>query len=101
VGSDNDAYFDAIKFVVSDKKYKTVTITSNTAAAQVGDTVQLTATNGDSTKPTDYSWSTSYSATATVDENGLVTFLATDEVIVYATHKETGVVGEYAFKSPE
>jgi hypothetical protein len=101
VGSDNDGYFDDLSLTISNTKVALVYITGPTNLANTGDAIQLTATNGTSSRASDFEWSTSYSAVATVDANGLVTFIgkSSDEVTIYAKDKATGVTGSYRFNS--
>ena len=101
VGNDNDAYFDDLCFSVIDGDCSQVFITGVKATAQNGDKLQLTANNGTTTDPENYVWSSSYNTIATVDKNGLVTFLgaATDEVAIYAEDIDSGFMGVYYINS--
>jgi len=97
VGSDNDAYFDDLSFIVMDKQFQEVSITGNKDKAAAGDQVQLNAGGNAS----DYDWSSSYDKIATVDETGLVTFVNDGKVSIYAEDKNTGVVGVYRFNEDD
>ncbi len=99
VGSDNDAYFDKMSFMISKKNYQLVYITGDKEKAMEGEKVHCVADNGVSTNPSDYEWSTSYQSVATVDEDGVVTMLTSEEVGVYAKDKKTGIVGVYWINS--
>ncbi len=99
VGADNDAYFDMMTFMVSQKNYNLVTVTGDKETAQAGEMVQCVANNGVTTDPTAYEWSTSYSEVATVDATGKVTMLTGDEVGIYAKDKATGLTGVYWINS--
>ncbi|MGB4658293.1 MAG: fibronectin type III domain-containing protein [Mobilitalea sp.] len=101
IGSDNDAYFDDLSFQVLSGVYKTIYITGKTAKAQNGETLQLKADNGITTDPTNYLWTSSYDAIASVDANGLVTFYgdASSEVSIYAEDGDTGMSGIYHINS--
>ena len=99
VGGDVDAYYDAASVVATTDKYSMVYVTEKDGreTAKAGDTLVLSADNSISKAPGDYIWSSSYETAATVDANGLVTFLtdADDGVALYAKDKKTGVVGVY------
>ncbi len=99
VGSDNDAYFDMMTFMVSKKNYNLVKVTGDKETAQAGQTVQCVANNNVTTDPSAYQWSTSYSETATVDATGKVTMLTNDEVGIYAKDLATGLTGVYWINS--
>ncbi len=99
VGSDNDAYFDMMIFMVSKKNYNLVTVSGDKETAQAGEMVQCVANNNVTTDPSAYEWSTSYSESATVDATGKVTMLTNDEVGIYAKDKETGLSGVYWINS--
>ncbi len=99
VGSDNDAYFDKMSFIISNKNYQLVYITGDKEKAAEGDIVRCVADNGISKDPNDYEWSTSYQNVATVDASGVVTMLTSDEVGIYAKDKKTGIVGVYWINS--
>ncbi len=99
VGSDNDAYFDAINLMVTKEQYHFVTVTGDKQVAGSGETIQCSADNGVTTNPADYVWSTSYSQAATVDANGRVTMLSDEEVGVYAKDITTGLTGVYWINS--
>lgn len=105
VGSDNDAYFDDIRLTTI-ASVSEVTITGDKSKVKPGDTIQLKASDGKYKKASDYDWSSSYDAIATVDENGLVTMVADPgedllgaEVYIFAMNKETGVIGKYYINS--
>ncbi len=99
VGSDVDAYYDMASVVATTEKYNMVYITEKDGReeAAAGDVLTLTADNGVSQNPADYEWSSSYNEAATVDENGVATFItdANDGLAFYAKDKKTGVVGVY------
>ena len=104
IGSDNDAYFDNLSFVVMDGTFNIVYLSGKTKIAKAGDQIQLTANNGVSTKASDFNWYSSYDSIATVDANGLVTFVTTwtgteNEVTITAEDKETGITETYYFNS--
>ncbi len=99
VGSNNDAYFDAMTFMVQKSQYDTVAVTGDKKFAKAGEMVQCVANNGVTKAPSAYQWSTSYSQAATVDANGLVTMLTDDEVGVYAKDLATGLTGVYWINS--
>lgn len=99
VGGDVDAYYDDASLVATTDKYSMVYITEKDQkeTAQAGDVLNLTADNGVSKDPADYTWSSSYNEAATVDAAGVATFItdAKDGVAFYAKDKKTGVVGVY------
>ncbi len=99
VGSDNDAYFDMMTFMVSKENYNLVKVTGDKETAQAGQTVQCVANNNVTTDPSAYQWSTSYSEAATVDATGKVTMLTDDEVGIYAKDLATGLTGVYWINS--
>lgn len=106
VGLDDDAYFDAVSLKCTDIICNPVVITGDTDRAVPGDTVQLSASDGKYKKASYYEWYTSYNEIASVDENGLVTFvtdvdseLENAELVVYARNKKTDVIGKYLFNS--
>ncbi len=100
VGQDNDAYFDDIRLVVTDRVVREVIITGDKDKVTEGETVQLSATDGVYSKASDFEWSSSYDEIATVDENGLVTVhKGGEEVWIYAKCIKTGVVGKYYVNS--
>ena len=106
VGYDNDGYFDDIVLTATENRALPVTITGDKTSAKPGETIQLRATDGIYSKASDYVWSSSYDAIATVDENGLVTMnpdadsnLIDAEVWIYAQNKITQVIGKYFINS--
>jgi hypothetical protein len=100
VGQDNDAYFDDIRLTVTDRAVREVIITGDKDKVSEGETIQLSATDGVYSKASDFEWSSSYDAIATVDENGLVTVhKGGEEVWIYAKCIKTGVVGKYYVNS--
>lgn len=106
VGNDNDAYFDNIVLTKLTGNVNKVYITGSKSKGTPGEKIQLSASDGVYKKATDYLWSSSYDAIATVDQNGLVTFaknmdssLLGKEVVIYAKNKKTGIVGHYYFNS--
>lgn len=98
-GNDVDVYIDYASLVITDDVVFPVTVTEQNNKWQVksGDVLQLTANNGVSTNPADFTWYSSYEAFASVDENGVVTMRddAASGVLIYATDKKTGVAGVY------
>ncbi len=99
VGSDNDAYFDMMTFMVSKENYNLVKVTGDKETAQAGETIQCFADNNVTTDPSAYEWTTSYTEAATVDATGKVTMLTDDEVGVYAKDLATGLTGVYWINS--
>ncbi len=95
VGYDNDGYFDDLSLTVSNTA-PSVYVTVSSANAQtelpVDGTLQLSAeTVGGS--DTDYIWSSSFDAVATVDTNGLVTAHQAGKFTIQAAGKNTGKTG--------
>ncbi len=99
VGSDNDAYFDMMTFMVSKENYNLVKVTGDKEKARAGETIQCVADNNVTTDPSAYQWSTSYSSAATIDASGKVTMLTDDEVGIYAKDLATGLTGVYWINS--
>ena len=98
-GNDVDVYIDYASLVITDDVVFPVTVTEQNNKWQVksGDVLQLTANNGVSTNPADFTWYSSCATFASVDENGVVTMRddAATGVLIYATDKKTGVAGVY------
>lgn len=101
VGGDVDAYFDDASVVLTTEKYSKVYITEKDGkeTASEGDILYLTADNGTSKDPLDYTWSSSYELGATVNDNGIVTMLRDSEVAIYAKDKASRIVGIYWINS--
>lgn len=105
VGGDIDAYYDYCSLTVKPEKVNRVSVTekSNASKAKEGDKFTLVADNGTTRDASAYTWSSSYNEAATVDANGVVTFLtdAEDGVAIYARDNNSGVTGVYWFNSDE
>ncbi|MDO4562417.1 MAG: S-layer homology domain-containing protein [Clostridia bacterium] len=103
VGNDVDAYYDNGSLVVTDEKYSMVYISEKDGKEKAvsNDILNLIADNGLSQNPSDFVWTSSYNAGATVDENGTVTMITDceDSVAIYAKDKKTGVTGIYRINS--
>jgi len=95
VGTDNDGYFDDLTLEVdttAPNVFVTVTPASGTAEVEEGSTLQLSAASTENADSS-YTWSSSFEAVATVDENGLVTAVKAGRATIQATGKTSGAVG--------
>ena len=70
---------------IKDAEKPVVTVTPETASVKVGETSQLTATIEPADAASEITWSSDQTAIATVDENGLVTALASGTANISAT----------------
>lgn len=98
VGSDNDAYFDDLSLEVdSQAPAFSVSITPQGGKAEVpvGATLQLVASTTGGVD-TQYTWSSSFNAIATVDTNGLVTASQAGQFTVQAEGTVTHAIGYLA-----
>lgn len=96
VGSDNDAYFDNLSLTVTEMTVGTVSLQCDSTTAKAGSSVKINVVGG---VASDYIWSSSYAALATVDEAGVVTFTSSEEVSIYAVNKTTGEELAITFKA--
>lgn len=97
VGSDNDGYFDDLSLTV-DTNAPVVFVTIQAAGGQialpVGGTLQLAA-NTTGGVDSNYIWSSSFPAIATVNSNGLVSATQAGRFFILAEGGSTHAVGSY------
>ncbi len=104
---EDEKIFDGMPEVVNssaagDETYRAVMIKVKMDKVKEGEviTATATATDGISKNPQDYDWQSSNSEVASVDSDGKIKIYSKDDsVVIYAKHKETGVVAAYHINS--
>ncbi len=76
-----------------DQTYRAVLVKVDLDKIEEGETITATATNGLSKDPNDFEWQSSNPSVAEVDEEGNIKILKSEEVMIFAKDKETGVLG--------
>lgn len=97
VGSDNDGYFDDLSLEIDDSAPAvTVTVASADGTNEIveGGELKLSATSSDSAD-TSFTWTSSFEAVASVDENGLVSAHRTGRALIQAEGTTTHTIGSF------
>jgi hypothetical protein len=96
VGTDDDGYFDDLSLVLNNALGATVALisTDGQTYAAVGSSLALQATTNNGAD-TSYVWSSSFEATATVDQNGVVRAVKEGRTTIQARGKDTGAIGVF------